>query len=187
MKAVARPTVALLLATGLIITGATSGCTNRPYASPEEQAQNACKAIGPKALSGALIGGLGGAAAGAAIGGAAGGGRAAGIGAAAGLLTGLVVGLAAGHNIDQRDCAQAQIALAQIRNLPVGTPIAWASSTGSHGTFIPTSDEYAGPNGTFCRNVTQQATLAGHETTSTAVMTCRTADGNYNTISPPMT
>src|SRR4051794_12621402 len=101
------PTAALLIG-ALSTTILATGCANRPYSSPQEAAQNACSALGPKALSGALLGGLGGAALGAGVGAAAGGGRGAAIGAGVGLLGGLVAGVVVGKQADQRDCAAVQ-------------------------------------------------------------------------------
>jgi surface antigen len=89
--------------------------------------------------------------------------------------------------MDQRDCAQAQLALARIRDLPVGQPVTWQSPTGSYGAYTPVSAEFRGPNNTFCRNVNQEATLAGHEPTQSIVMTCRTPSGNYETVQPATT
>jgi surface antigen len=170
-----------------VATATLPGCTNQPYTSPEQQAQNACQALGPKALSGAVIGGLAGSAAGAGIGAAAGGGRGAAIGAGIGLIGGLVGGLVTGKHLDARDCAEAQQALAEIRTMPTGQPVSWQSPSGSRGVFTPVSDEYAGPNNTFCRTLNQQATLQGHAPTTSTVVTCRTPDGNYETVKPAQT
>jgi surface antigen len=177
-----RLPVAALFGFSVAVATLTAGCTNQAYTSPEQQAQNACQAFGPKTLSGALIGGLGGAAGGAGIGAAAGGGRGAAIGAGVGALAGLIGGLAVGHHLDARDCSEAQQALAQIRNMPVGHAVAWKSPTGSYGSYTPVSAEYAGPDNSFCRTVNQQSTLHGQESTSSTVVTCRTPDGNYQTV-----
>ena len=173
---------ALLLAGALAIPLAAGGCTNQPYTSPEQQAQNACQAFGPKATSGALIGTLGGAAGGAGIGAAAGGGRGAAIGAGVGALAGLIGGIAVGHNLDSRDCAEAQQALAQVRLAPIGQAIAWRSPSGSYGSYTPVGGEYATPDNRFCRNLNEQTTLAGRQPTTSAVVTCRTPDGDYRTV-----
>ena len=53
----ARLPMGLLLLGALSTTALTAGCTDRPYASPQEAAQNACRALGPKALSGLWSGG----------------------------------------------------------------------------------------------------------------------------------
>lgn len=177
----ARPTV--LLAVALSTAAMIGGCTNHPYSSPQEQAQNACQALGPKTLSGAAIGVLGGAAGGAAIGAAAGGGRDAAIGAGVGALVGLIGGLAVGHNLDVRDCEQAQQALAQMRYAPTGQSVAWEDpQTGSKGSYTPVSDESQQTNGQFCRQVRQDTTLQGHQATTQMVLTCRTPDGDYKTV-----
>ena len=175
--------VSIALATATMI----SGCTTQPYSSPEQQAQNACQVFGPKALSGALIGGLAGAAGGAGIGALAGRGRGAAIGSLVGGLVGVVGGLAAGKNLDARDCAQAQIALAQVRNAQVGQMVSWNSPSGSYGSYTPVSTEYAGPNNQFCRNLNENTTIAGHQPTTSTVITCRTADGDYKTVQPAQT
>jgi surface antigen len=172
---------------GMAITTLTAGCTSQPYTSPGQQAQNACQAFGPRTLSGAAIGALGGAAGGASIGAIAGGGRGAAIGAGVGVLAGLIGGLAVGHNLDMRDCAEAQQALAQMRNSPVGSAVAWTSPTGSYGSYTPVTDEYQGPSGEFCRRVRQDTTLQGHEPTTAVVATCRTPDRNYQTVQPATT
>jgi surface antigen len=182
-----RPPVATLFFVGILTSTMTPGCTSRSYSSPEEQAQNACQALGPKALSGALIGGLGGAAGGAGIGAAAGGGRGAAIGAGIGALAGILGGLAVGHSLDQRDCSEAQQALAQIRNTPTGQAVAWSSPSGSRGSYTPISDEYQDPKGQLCRRVRQDVTIAGRQPTGAVVVTCRTPDGDYKTVTPSTT
>ena len=139
---------------------------------------NACRAFGPKALSGALIGGLGGAGGGAALGAAAGGGRGAAIGAGVGLLAGLITGAAVGNQLDQRDCAAAQQALAQIAVQPEGVPLSWSSPTGSTGSYTPTGPEYAAANGAFCRPARQATNIAGRQPVQSDVITCRGADGS---------
>jgi hypothetical protein len=111
MRTIRLPAAALF-AVGIATAIPTAGCTNQRYTSPEQQAQNACQAFGPKAVSGALIGTAGGAAAGAGIGGALGGKSGALIGAGVGGLVGLIGGSSVGHNLDARDCAEAQQALA---------------------------------------------------------------------------
>jgi surface antigen len=180
----ARLPLAGLFFIGMATTTLTAGCTNQPYSSPQQQAQNACQAFGPKTLSGAAIGALGGGAAGAGLGAIAGGGRGAAIGAGIGALTGLIGGLAVGHNLDMRDCAEAQQALAQIRATPTGSAVAWRSPTGSHGSYTPVSDEYRSSDGQFCRSVRQDTALQGYQSTTAVVATCRTPDGNYQTVQP---
>lgn len=167
MICAARLPITGLLFVGMVTTTLTAGCTNQPYTSPEQQAQNACQAFGPKTLSGAAIGALGGAAGGAGIGAIAGGGRGAAIGAGVGALAGLMGGLAVGHSLDQRDCAQAQQALAQMRYAPVGQATSWNDTqTGSHGSYTPISDEYPSADDHFCRRVRQDTTLQGQEPTT---------------------
>lgn len=172
----------LLLGGGLSMPLVTAGCTNQPYTSAEQQAQNACQALGPKAMSGALIGTLGGAAGGAGLGAAAGGGRGAAIGAGIGALAGLIGGLAVGHNMDARDCAEAQRALAQVRLAPIGQPVAWRSASGSYGSYTPVSTEYPASDNRFCRRLNEQTTLAGRQPTSSMVVTCRQPNGDYTTV-----
>jgi surface antigen len=182
----ARLSAAGLFLVGMATTTLTAGCANQPYTSPEQQAQNACQAFGPKTLSGAAIGALGGAAGGAGLGAAAGGGRGAAIGAGIGALVGLVGGLAVGHSLDQRDCAEAQQALAQMRHAPVGQAAYWTDpQTGSRGSYTAVSDEYPVANNGFCRRVRQDTTLHGSAPTTQVVVTCRTADGNYTTVQEP--
>ncbi|MGD0107391.1 MAG: hypothetical protein ABSC06_25635 [Rhodopila sp.] len=176
-----------LPATALLIGAAsmsilTSGCANRPYSSPQEAAQNACSALGPKAISGALIGGLGAGALGAGIGAAAGGGRGAALGAGIGLLGGLVGGLVVGKQADQRDCSAAQLALAQMARQPIGVAAMWHSPSGSYGSYTPTGAEYA-QGSQFCRQVRQSTNMVGHQPVETSVVACRNANGDYQSSS----
>ena len=145
------------------------------------QAQNACSALGPKAISGALIGGLGGGALGAGLGAAAGGRRGAAIGGGVGLFGGMMAGLSAGKQADQRDCAAAQAALAQMTRQPVGVPATWRSPSGSYGSYTPTGPEYAQGN-QFCRPVRQSTNIVGHQPVDSGVVTCRDANGDYQTV-----
>jgi surface antigen len=182
----ARLPVAGFVSLAMVTTLLAAGCTNQPYTSPAQQAQNACQAFGPKTLSGAAIGALGGAAGGAGIGAMAGGGRGAAIGAGIGAVAGLLGGLAVGHSLDQRDCAEAQQALAQMRYAPIGGASYWTNpQTGSHGSYTPVNDEYPAANNGFCRRVRQDTTLNGSQPTSQVLVTCRTADGNYTTVQEP--
>lgn len=157
-----------------------SGCTDRPYGGPAEQAANACKMLGPKALSGALIGGVAGAGAGAAVGAAAGGGRGAGIGALAGLGVGLIGGLVVGHGIDQRDCQAARLALQQMGAAGTGQAVSWADpATGSHGVYVPTSGDFTA-NGRICRNIRADWYIKNHQpVTGDDGIVCRTQDGDW--------
>jgi surface antigen len=144
---------ALVLSASLISTIILPGCAQN-YANPQEASQRACSSLGPRALSGALIGGLSGAALGAGLGAAAGNGRGAAIGAGAGLLAGLLVGMAKGHELDQNDCREAQVALQQLGTQPTGRPVAWSNTTtGNSGSFIPVSDTYTAPGGQLCRKI----------------------------------
>lgn len=174
-------TTAMMLAALSTTAITTTGCTSRPYSSPQEAAQNACQALGPKALSGALIGGLGGGALGAGVGAAAGGGRGAAIGAGVGLLTGIVGGLIVGSQADKRDCAAAQQALAQLATQPIGVPATWRSPSGSFGAITPTSAEYTeGPK--VCRQVRESTNIVGRQPVATAGVTCRDPNGDYSTV-----
>lgn len=186
MIRVGRLPIVGLLCASIVTTALTPGCTNQPYTSPEQQAQNACQAFGPRTLSGAAIGVLGGAAGGAGIGALAGGGRAAAIGAGVGALAGLIGGLAVGNSLDKRDCAEAQQALAQMRYAPVGQPAFWRDpQTGSYGSYTPVSAEYQVPDGQFCRRVRQDTTIAGHAPSAQVLVTCRSANGDYTTVQEP--
>lgn len=156
------------------------GCAPQ-YKTPEEAAANACSALGPRALSGALIGGLGGAAGGAAIGGATGGGRGAAIGAGIGLLAGVVGGLAVGHNLDQNDCAQARIALQQVSTEAAGYVAYWNSPTGSHGSYTVTSDNFT-QNGRVCRHIRSDFQISGHQPMEDSGITCRTDSGDWERV-----
>lgn len=168
------------------LTLMTTGCTDQAYTSPEQQAQNACRALGPKTLSGALIGGVGGAGTGAAIGALAGGGKGAGIGALAGGVLGVGIGLLEGHHLDAQDCQQAQIALQQVRYTDVGQAVSWANpATGSYGSYTPLSTETVQPSGQLCRQVRQDSTIKNHAATSQIELTCRDANGNYTTVQTP--
>ena len=75
MRRSAQASTAAAVFIGMSFATLTSGCTDQPYSSPQQQAQNACRAFGPKTLSGMAIGGLAGGVGGAGIGAAAGGGR----------------------------------------------------------------------------------------------------------------
>jgi len=185
MRAQTRLPVALIYLAGIPLTAITTGCTNRPYNSPQEQAQNACHAFGPKTLSGGLIGTLGGAAGGAGIGALASGGKGAAIGAGVGAFAGLLGGMIAGNQMDKQDCYQAQVALQQIRYTAVGQPVTWTNpATGSFGSYTPLTAETAQTNGKLCRQVRQDTTLKDHQATSQVELTCRDANGNYTTIEP---
>jgi surface antigen len=186
MLGYSRVPTAILLIGSISATALTSGCANRPYSSPQEAAQNACQALGPKALSGALIGSLGGAAVGAGIGAAGGGGRGAAIGAGIGLLAGLVTGLAAGGHADQRDCTAAQIALAQLATQPIGVPATWRSATGSYGAYTPVGAEYAEGH-QLCRQVRESMNIVGHKPVETTGIACRDSNGDYQTVNESTT
>lgn len=180
--------IPLLVSASIALTPVTltTGCTDRPYASPQEQAQNACKAFGPKTLSGGLIGALGGAGAGAGIGALAGGGKGAAIGAAAGAVTGLLAGFVVGNQMDKHDCAEAQMALAQIGGRPIGYTASWSNpATGSHGSYTPISAEMPQADGRVCRRVRQDTALKGYNPSSQVVLTCRLANGDYETVQAP--
>jgi surface antigen len=151
------------------------------YSSPQQAAQNACQALGPKALSGAVMGAVGGGLLGAGIGGALGGRRGAAIGGGAGMFGGLLGGLSAGKQADQRDCLAAQAALAQLASQPTGVPVTWQSPSGSHGSYTPTGPEYQQGN-QFCRPVREDTAIAGHQPTQIGAVTCRTANGDYQTV-----
>ncbi len=166
-----------LLAAGAMLPMA--GCAPAQYGSPQEAAANACSALGPKALSGALVGGLGGAAGGAAIGAAAGRGRGAAIGAGVGLLAGVIGGLAVGNNLDQRDCYQARIALAQMAQSPAGVPVGWQSPTGSYGRYTPIAAAYQAPGGQLCRRFAQDVVIAGRAPVQEQGVVCRDANGDW--------
>ena len=184
----ARLSSASLLFVSMASATLTAGCTTQPYTSFQQQAQNACQAFGPKTLSSAAVGVLGGAAGGAGLGAIAGGGRGAAIGAGLGALAGLIGGLAVGHGMVQRDCAQAQQALAQMRYAPVGQAASWTDpATGSYGSYTPITNEYRVAAGGFCRRIRQDTALQGHQPTSQMLLTCRTANGNYTTVQEPTT
>lgn len=180
-----RLPVALAYMASISLMTMTAGCTNRPYSSPEEQAQNACHAFGPKTLSGGLIGTLGGAAGGASIGAIAAGGKGAAIGAGVGAFAGLLGGMIAGNQMDKQDCYQAQVALQQIRYKTVGQPVAWSNpTTGSFGSYTPLTAETVQSSGKLCRQIRQDTTLKGRQATSQVELTCRDSDGNYTAVEP---
>ncbi len=158
----------------------SSGCA-QPYGSPQEAAANACRALGTKALSGALIGGLGGAAGGAAIGALAGHGRGAAIGAGAGALAGILGGLVVGNQLDRDDCAQAQVAMAQAAQDPTGVGVTWHSPTGSYGTYTPVSAAFT-QNGQACRQFHSTAVITGHAPVEDSGVTCRDATGDWHRV-----
>lgn len=177
-----RLTAASTIFIGMGLVSLTPGCANQPYSSPQQQAQNACQAFGPKTLSGMAVGGLVGGVGGAGIGAAAGGGKGALIGGLVGLGAGLLAGSAIGHSYDVRDCQQAQLALVQLRYSPVGQPIQWSNpTTGSYGSYTATSAEYQ-QNGQFCRQARQTATFKGSTAQPQQVLTCRQPDGNYKSV-----
>jgi hypothetical protein len=174
---------ASVVVVSLAAAGVTSGCTNRPYANAQEQAQNACASLGPKAMSGALIGGLAGAAGGAAIGAAAGGGHGAGLGALAGLAAGALAGGVIGNQADTRDCIEAQQALQQVGMVGVGQPVSWSNAaTGSHGSYTVTGAEYT-QNGQVCRPIRADYYMKDHQPVvgDTGVV-CRTPSGDWQRV-----
>ena len=156
------------------------GCAQH-YASPQQAAASACSSLGPRALSGAAIGGLSGAALGAGLGAAAGNGRGAAIGAGAGLLVGLIAGLAKGHELDQEDCRQAQVALQLLGTQPTGRPVTWSNSaSGNSGSFTPVSDTYTSPGGRVCRQISADYAMKGHNAvTSDPGVVCRDEHGDW--------
>lgn len=163
-----------------------SNCANQPNNSPKQEAENACRVFGPKTLAGGAIGTLGGAAGGAALGAAAGAGKGAAIGAVGGALVGLIAGLGVGHHYDQKDCAEAQKALAQMRNARNGQTVSWVNaSNGDHGSYTATGDEYSVAQKRICRPVRQDIALHGEQPTSQILLTCRTAEGDYTTVQEP--
>ena len=170
------------VAVSLIFPISLTGCAQQ-YATPQQASANACSVFGPRAMSGALIGGLAGAGTGALIGGLAGhSGTDALIGAAAGGLIGVAGGAMVGHNLDQRDCAAAQLALQQIDTTPTGQPLPWTDpATGSKGSFTPTADQYTDPtSGEVCRPVSADYYLNGHQpVTGDTGNVCRDANGDW--------
>ena len=176
-----RLILSLFISGMLAISTILAGCAQN-YSSPQQAADNACRALGPQALSGALIGGLGGAAAGAGIGALAtgGSGKAAAIGAGIGLLAGVVAGMAEGHHLDQGDCAAAQLALQQYGSAPSGQPVVWNNpSTGSSGTYTP-ADSYTSTGGQICRPTDASYSIQGHApVTGDQIIVCRTAAGDW--------
>jgi surface antigen len=90
----------------------------------------------------------------------------------------MFTGAAVGNQLDQRDCAQAQMALAELQAAPVGQPVAWHSPSGSYGTYTATGQQYAS-NDTFCRPTNQSLTLKGRQTTQQSGEVCRLPNGDY--------
>ncbi len=172
----------LAMASSLVLPVPISGCAQQ-YATPQQAANNACSALGPRATSGALIGGAAGAGTGALIGGLAGHSASdALIGAAAGGLLGAIAGGVIGHNLDQRDCAAAQLALQQIDNTPTGQLIPWNDpATGSSGSFEPTAAEYTDPtSGQICRPISASYYIHGHQPVQGDTgNVCRDANGDW--------
>lgn len=166
----------------LALLASLQGCA-QSYATPEEAVQNACSALGPKSLSGALIGSLGGAAGGAAIGAVGGGGRGAAIGAGVGVLAGLIVGTVAGNIADKADCREAQAALQRLSVTPVATPVTWSNpGTGSHGAFTSVGPETTA-NGRICRPIRADYYMRNHEpVTGDTGLVCRSATGDWARI-----
>jgi len=140
-------------------------------------AQQACPALGPKAVIGAATGG----ALGAGIGAAA--TRGSTKGTLLGGLAGTVVGGAVGSALDQRDCQQAQLALRQMAAAQTGQQVAWNDpATGNHGYFLPTGDTKPGNNGQPCRTYNAQSTMAnGQANDAYGGVVCRTPDGDWVT------
>ena len=174
-----RATAAFLALT--LTAGSLQGCAQQ-YGSAQEAANNACSAMGPKALSGAAIGGLGGAAAGAAIGGTTGSGRNAAIGAVAGLAVGLIGGLAVGNQLDQRDCAEARYALARMGAGQTGVVVGWQSASGSRGQFTPISAPTTGSDGRVCRQFRANTVINGREPVQEIGTVCRDAQGDWQRV-----
>jgi surface antigen len=174
-----RPLVSSLTAVALL-GSLTAGCAPQ-YNSPQQAAANACSALGPKAMSGALIGGLGGAAGGAGIGALAGGGRGAAVGAGIGAIAGVLGGYLAGGSLDQNDCAQAQIALQQAANGALNRPVSWRSPTGSYGTYTPVSANFV-QNGATCRRFQTNTVIHDHAPVDDTGVTCRDANGDWRRV-----
>ncbi len=172
----------IAIALTLIFPVSLTGCAQQ-YATPQQAEANACSAFGPRATSGALVGGLAGAGTGALIGGLAGhNGTDALIGAAAGGLLGVAAGAMVGHNLDQRDCAAAQLALQQIDNAPEGQALPWTDpATGSKGDYTPTAAQYTDPtSGQVCRPVSADYYLSGHQPVlGDTGNVCRDSNGDY--------
>lgn len=179
---IAKPSL-LAFCCGILMLGLLGGCAQH-YSSPQAAAAASCRALGPRALSGALIGTAGGAAAGAAAGAVAGGGRGAAIGALAGGALGLIAGIAEGHHLDQEDCNAAQAALQQLNVASTGQPIPWSDpSTGSHGMFEATSNAYSEPDGRICRRIRSTVVLAGRApVTDDNGIVCRTPNGDWERL-----
>lgn len=132
--------------------------------------------IGPKTA----IGGLGGAAAGGLLGAALGGGSK---GIAAGVILGGLVGGATGNMLDQRDQKMAaQSAQRALETAPTGTPTSWHNpDTGNAGQVTP-ERTYQTASGQYCREYTQQATIAGKKQTTYGTA-CRQPDGSWKVVS----
>ena len=178
--------VAGRIALSLSVVALISSCANQPGSSPKQEAENACRVFGPKTLAGGAIGTVGGAAGGAALGAAVGAGKGAAIGAVGGAVAGLIAGLGVGHSYDQKDCAEAQRALAQMRNARTGYTAFWVNpSNGHHGSYTATGDEYSDAQKRVCRPVREVSALGGQQPTTQNLLTCRTPDGDYTTVQGP--
>ena len=173
---------------GIIAASAfTAGCATHQYATPEEAIKNACSAIGPKALSGALIGALVGAGGGAAIGAAAGsGGHDAAVGALAGLIVGTVAGVVAGSHVDKQDCEEAQKALQAMSTSSTGTRVVWNNTaTGSGGAFTAVSDAKE-VNGRVCREIRADYWIKNNRNVSDEEgLVCRTSAADWARVKNP--
>lgn len=158
--------IALLL---ISLAGPLGGCA---YKSAGDQEASSCRAVGPKALLGAL----GGATGGAAIGAAAGRGTGALIGAGVGLLAGMI----AGHVADKQDCEAAQVALAaNLENARLGQSIPWQSTSGNTGEYQVTSNVYEAHDSATCRHATSLPAPGSGEQ-SKSLVACRNSNGDWN-------
>ncbi|EGY02136.1 hypothetical protein AZA_46966 [Nitrospirillum viridazoti Y2] len=156
--------------------GGLPGCAQGPQTA-QQQAENSCRAFGPKTAGGALAGALVGALLGAALGGGKGGNIAAG--AAAGAVAGGLIG----KGLDSKDCTAATVALRQMDTARTGTQIAWANpDSGNSGTFMPTSDVRL-QDGRQCRSYTRQTVVNGKPSNVENGVTCRTPEGDWEAVS----
>ena len=180
----------ILIWSALLSLVLVGGCAQN-YGGLQQEASSSCRALGPRALSGALVGGASGAAFGASLGALAGHGNRNDvmIGALAGLLMGSAIGGVEGKRLDERDCTAAQLALQKIGNQPSGAVVDWKdASTGNHGAYRVVSDKYTASSGKICRRVQASYYMHGHKPVNgDPGIICRTPQGNWVRQAPTPT
>jgi len=87
-----------------------------------------------------------------------------------------------GNNLDQRDCQQARVALAQMAVAPSGQPVAWASASGSSGSYTPTQTAFVAADGRMCRSFVGTIAIQNRSPVRDSGTVCRNAQGDYERV-----